>query len=139
MATAGTLIARRAGELADDGDGARRFRRQWEDPVVGKQDGRLFGYPAGELVVGLGVQGRGVMIGDGPQSEFDHPRGRPVKNGLVESAAADRVDQVGRSGPGARHVQVETGLDGRDDVRGRRTPIRHDCALIPPLLTEDLR
>ncbi len=135
----GALVARRAGQLADDGHGCPGGDRQ-HGVVVLQQHDRRAGDLAGERVVNVGVV-RGIRPGSAHRllHELDvAARGR-VEQPLVEHARAHCCDELGIGAALARrHLEVEAGGEAGDALV-HRAPVRDDEAVEAPLVAEHLR
>ena len=132
---AGALVARRAGEFADDGDLGALGDRQGGVLVL-EQHHRFDGGLAGDLVVGVHVvpvavpaHGR-AGLGD----QVDHALGHLVQLGggdaPVLACGHNLVVRVAR-----RHLQVQTGVE-RGHTVADRAPVGHDDALEAPFAAQ---
>ena len=140
LRASGALVARRAGELADDRDrtGCERVERQ-QPAVVLQQHGAVSGDLAGEGVVRLRVVGaalRGRWTSAVEQAQ--QPRDREVEHRFVQVSVTHRGDELRIGEPARRrHLQVQACLQARDAILDR-TPIRHHEAVEAPLVAEHL-
>ena len=138
LRAAGALVARGAGELADDRDRVAGGRLEREQRVVVLEQHRaLGGDGAGERVVGVGVE-VGAGLGGCPVDELEHARDRLVEQGLVELAGAHGGDDRGvADAEVGRHLEVEPGGDRRHAVVDR-APVGHHEPVEAPLVAQHL-
>ena len=130
------LIARGAGEVADQGDRGARCQR--EDPfLVAQQHHRRRRCPPGQCVVGLLVDALDLA---GPRDAVDqvHHLGDPsVEIGHRHLAALDRLrDPAGEVVAGRGHGEGPPGRDRGDGVADP-APVRDDGPVEAPLLPQD--
>ena len=130
-----TLVARGAGEFADQSDLFARSQGKHTILVLEHDDGFLGGL-AGHLVMGLHVIPVALLRhgGLGLLDEVQNPLGHPVELILIQVSGPDRLDNLMVAG-GWRHLKVETGTKGRGPVM-HGAPVRHDQTLITPLTAQ---
>jgi hypothetical protein len=134
---AGALVPRSPGEVADDGHAGSGAQRQ-ESVVVLQQHRRSRGDPAGQRVVGVGVDGRGGAGLPGVADQVEDLGGAGVQVGLREPPVADGGRELARRVEArGRHLERAAGRGRRDDVVGT-APVRDDRAVEAPLVSQHL-
>lgn len=132
------LEPRMLGRGSDERDASRR--RQREKSVVGEEDRARSCGPPGQIVVdaAVGVPGLRRRFAVDPERQRDDAlRRRPhvrLRKSPPGNSAQDAVIPGVRA---ARHLQIETRLEGGDAIEDRQ-PVGDDQAVESPLLAQDV-